>query len=123
MAAAKVYGAAALLEGPRILIADGLAVLGVEVRAADRQPRNGRAGAGSQEGGPGQHDSLVAPRVHVVQSGDWLSKLGQRYYGDIYKWPVIFEANRRVIGHDPNLIKPGQKLVVPELPKVTAKRR
>jgi hypothetical protein len=56
---------------------------------------------------------------HVVASGDWLSKIAQRFYGDMHKWPVIYEANRDVIGNDPNMIKPGQRLLIPALPKVS----
>lgn len=59
--------------------------------------------------------------VHVVQQNDWLSKLAQHYYGNMRKWPVIYEANRKTIGKDPNLIKPGQRLVIPPLPAVVSK--
>ena len=58
------------------------------------------------------------PRYHVVVRGDWLSKIAQRYYGDMRKWPVIFEANRDIIGENPNLIEPGQRFLVPNLPTV-----
>jgi hypothetical protein len=57
-------------------------------------------------------------RYHTVVSGDWLSKLAAKYYGNMHKWPVIYEANRAVIGRDPNLIKPGQQLLIPPLPPV-----
>ena len=30
-------------------------------------------------------------------------------------WPIIYEANRTVIGDDPNLIFPGQMLQIPEV--------
>ena len=56
---------------------------------------------------------------HVVQSGDWLSKLAQRYYQSMHKWPVIYEANRDVIGSNPDVIKPGQRLLIPKLPPVS----
>ncbi|NRF70236.1 LysM peptidoglycan-binding domain-containing protein [Aquincola sp. S2] len=56
---------------------------------------------------------------HVVAAGDWLSKLAQRYYQSIHKWPVIYEANRDVIGSNPNLIKPSQRLLIPKLPAVS----
>lgn len=59
------------------------------------------------------------PRYHVVASGDTLSKLALRFYGDLHKWPLIYEANRDVIGTDPNLIKPGQRFLIPSPPKVT----
>lgn len=52
-------------------------------------------------------------RVHIVKPGDWLSKIAITYYGDMNRWPVIYDANRSVIGNDPNLIKPGQRLVIP----------
>jgi hypothetical protein len=58
------------------------------------------------------------PRYHIVLSGDWLSKIAKTFYGDMHKWPVIYEANRDIIGKDPNLIIPGQRLLIPDLPKV-----
>ena len=70
---------------------------------------------------PPSRGAAVA-RFHTVERGDWLSKLAQRYYGDMHKWPIIYEANRKVVGADPALIKPGQKLWIPDLPKVTARR-
>lgn len=61
----------------------------------------------------------VSPRQHVVAPGDSLSKIAQKHYGDMHKWPVIYEANRDVIGADPNLtIKPGQQLLIPDLPAI-----
>lgn len=58
--------------------------------------------------------SLPVPvRLHVVKSGDTLSKIAKQFYGDAGKYPKIFEANRDQLS-DPNLIKPGQKLKIPE---------
>lgn len=57
-------------------------------------------------------------RYHAVAPGDSLSKIARNYYGNMYKWPVIYEANRDVVGRDPNLIKPGQQFLIPELPTV-----
>lgn len=55
-------------------------------------------------------------RYYTVLSGDYLSKIAQKFYADMHKWPVIYEANREIIGSDPNLIKPGLRLLLPELP-------
>lgn len=54
-------------------------------------------------------------RIHVVQPGDWLSKIAIKYYGDMNKWSVIYNQpqNRQTIGPNPDLIKPGQNLVIP----------
>jgi hypothetical protein len=52
-------------------------------------------------------------RIHIVQPGDWLSKIAITYYGDMNKWEVIYKANIGEIGPKPDLIKPGQRLVIP----------
>lgn len=52
-------------------------------------------------------------RIHIVKSGDWLSKIAITYYGDMNKWTKIYEHNKAVIGPNPDLIKPGQQLVIP----------
>jgi nucleoid-associated protein YgaU len=49
----------------------------------------------------------------VVVRGDYLSKIAQRFYGNGNLWPKIYAANKAVIGPDPNLIFPGQSLVIP----------
>ena len=51
-------------------------------------------------------------QTHVVASGDTLSKIAQKYYGDASLYTKIFEANRDVL-KDPNKIFPGQKLRIP----------
>ena len=51
-------------------------------------------------------------QTHVVQSGDSLSKIAQKYYGDPALYTKIFEANRDLL-KDPNKIQPGQKLRIP----------
>jgi len=54
-----------------------------------------------------------AQRTYTVAAGDSLSKIAQREYGDASQWRRIFEANRNQI-QDPDLIQPGQKLIIPE---------
>lgn len=58
--------------------------------------------------------SSTATRIYVVVSGDSLSKIAKREYGDANKWKQLYEANRDTI-KDPNLIYPGQKLKLPSL--------
>jgi hypothetical protein len=58
--------------------------------------------------------SLPVPaRIHEVKSGETLSKLAKQYYGDPTRYPRIFEANRDQLSN-PDLIKVGQKLKIPE---------
>lgn len=58
--------------------------------------------------------SSTATKVYEVKSGDSLSKIAKREYGDANKWPEIFEANKDIL-KDPNKIFPGQKLKIPPL--------
>jgi len=51
--------------------------------------------------------------AYTVQSGDTLSAIAQRFYGDANRWPDIHNANRSVIGNDPDRIFPGQVLSIP----------
>ena len=49
---------------------------------------------------------------HTVVSGDNLSKIAKKFYGDANKYPVIFEANKPMLTH-PDKIYPGQMLRIP----------
>ena len=52
-------------------------------------------------------------KTYTVVGGDSLSKIAQRFYGNPSQWNKIYLANKGVIGANPNLILPGQKLVIP----------
>ncbi len=62
--------------------------------------------------------SVVIPepeaQFYEVQSGDSLSKISKKYYGDAMKYNVIFEANTPMLTH-PDKIYPGQVLRIPNL--------
>jgi nucleoid-associated protein YgaU len=63
---------------------------------------------------PAAPPPAAAPeRRHVVAAGDSLSKIAKKHYGDASQWRRIYEANRETIGGDPDLIHPGQDLVIP----------
>ena len=55
-----------------------------------------------------------APNRYTVKSGDSLSRIAKRVYGDAKQWPRIYEANKALIGKNPDLIQPGQELVLPQ---------
>jgi LysM repeat protein len=51
---------------------------------------------------------------HTVKSGDTLGKIAKKYYGSASKYNTIFEANTNIL-KSPDLIHPGQKLLIPNL--------
>lgn len=48
--------------------------------------------------------------VYTVQSGDTLSGIGQKYG---ISWQKIYDANKSIIGGNPDLIRTGQQLSIP----------
>ncbi len=52
-------------------------------------------------------------RMYEVVSGDTLGAIAKKYYGNAGAYMKIFEANRDILDN-PNLIKVGQKLQIPE---------
>jgi hypothetical protein len=52
------------------------------------------------------------PGTHVVEQVEWLAQLSRKYYGTLYCWTVIWEANRGRI-EDPDELRPGMTLEIP----------
>jgi LysM repeat protein len=52
------------------------------------------------------------PKTYTVKQGDTLSKIAREH--GIKKWQELYELNKDVIGPDPNKIKPGQVLKLPD---------
>lgn len=53
-----------------------------------------------------------ASTYYTIESGDTLSKIAEKHYGNASDYTKIFEANREVIG-DPDKIYPGQRIRIP----------
>ena len=58
-------------------------------------------------------DDQATERLYEVVAGDTLGALAKRFYGNAGKYMKIFEANRDILDN-PDLIKVGQKLRIPE---------
>ena len=53
-----------------------------------------------------------ASRTYSVRSGDTLSGIARKFYGNPARWTWIYAANRSKI-HNPNVIYVGEKLAIP----------
>lgn len=71
-----------------------------------------QSGSSSTAPAPRRAEPAPAARTYTVVSGDSLSKIAQREYGDAQQWRRIFDANRDKISN-PDLIHPGQVLTIP----------
>ena len=78
-----------------------------EYNRIDPDMRSGDLVMSLEVGGGGSNSE----ETYTVKSGDSLSKIGQ-HHG--VAWREIYEANKDVIGDDPDKIKPGQTLRIPK---------
>jgi nucleoid-associated protein YgaU len=53
------------------------------------------------------------PITYTVAPGDSLSLIAKKFLGKAGRWTEIYQANKAVIGGNPDLIKPGQVLTLP----------
>ena len=84
-------------------------------------------GSSTQAGGGGSADfsnvtggssttvggGATATTSYTVKSGDTLSAIAKQHLGSANKWRELYEANRAVIGDNPDRILPGQELRIP----------
>ncbi len=68
-----------------------------------------------QQAPPAPAPVKVAPKTYVIQKGDSLSKISQKFYGTTKKWKMIYDANRDRINNINNL-KVGTTITIPEDP-------
>lgn len=62
---------------------------------------------GEDRGGDGRH------KTYTVKAGDTLQKIARRFLGSASKWRDIYEANRKKIGPNPDDLKVGLVLTIP----------
>lgn len=57
-------------------------------------------------------EQAAPAQFHTVVSGDTLSAIAKKFFGDANKYPIIFEANKPML-KSPDKIYPGQTLRIP----------
>lgn len=58
-------------------------------------------------------DKKETPKTYTVKQGDCLYNIARAMYGDPERWREIYEANKEVIGSNPNMIFPNQVFTIP----------
>lgn len=106
------------IEGLNVSLKDGVVNLAGKADSADTKEKAILLAGNVQGVTQVVADNLQAPPqqakvdYYVIKSGDTLSGLVKKYYGNAKEYPRLFEANREVI-KDPNLIYVGQKIRIP----------
>jgi hypothetical protein len=72
-------------------------------------------GQATGDGKTGADGQTAGGRRHVVQNGDTLMNLAQKYYGDKEQFSTIYSFNREQV-HAPDRLTPGTVLIIPDLP-------
>jgi polar amino acid transport system substrate-binding protein len=80
--------------------------------------------AGTQSSAASGGESLSVPILepgqlpvqYTIVKGDTLSLLAGRFYGDIFLWQAIYQANRDIIGDNPDVIDFDTIITIPKLP-------
>ena len=59
-----------------------------------------------------EKEIIKAEKFYVVRKNETLATISRLYYGTANKWQKIVDANPQI--KDPNKIKPGMKLIIPD---------
>jgi len=57
---------------------------------------------------------VILPETYTVREGENLRHIALRLYGDQDRWTEIYEANRDLVGDDPNNLWVGLSLTIPQ---------
>jgi len=106
----KVAGTAAKA-APAVAIAGALVALPQSAHAEVKTPARATA-VTEQAHTVALVKKAAASRTYTVRSGDTLSAIAKRFYGNPARWTWIYAANRSKI-HNPNSIFVGEKLTIP----------
>ena len=111
----KVAGTAAKA-APAVAIAGALVALPQSAHAEAKTQARATTATEQAQTQQAHTTALVkkaaASRTYTVRSGDTLSAIAKRFYGNAARWTWIYAANRSKI-HNPNSIFVGQKLTIP----------
>ena len=85
------------------MAAERITAVSGEMEMAVKKKESPRMAAGTQKAG--------VSRRHIVQAGENLRSIAQKYYNDSNRWKEIYQANRdKVISGQ---VAPGQEITIP----------
>ena len=97
---------------PAVAIAGALVALPQSAHAEVKTPAKATAVTEQAQTAALVTKAAPASRTYTVRSGDTLSEIAAKFYGNPARWTWIYAANRAKI-HNPNSIYVGEKLTIP----------
>ena len=82
-----------------------------KVKQINLNKNTGKASVEKQKSSRVNNKSI--PKTYKVKSGDCLWNIAKQFYGKGSEYTKIYNANKSIIGSNPNLIIPGQTLTIP----------
>lgn len=76
----------------------------------------GEAEVSEEPVAPTQPSDSKEPVYDTISHTRFLTTMAKDHYGNYHLWPYIYEENKAILGH-PDRIRPGTKVVIPELSK------
>jgi LysM repeat protein len=104
---------------PAVAIAGALVATAPQASAAVSMSTKATTVAGQVHTAALVQHSQPATRTYTVRSGDTLSSIAQRFYGNSADWAWLYHVNSSVV-HDPNTIYVGEVLKIPADPPANA---
>ena len=90
--------------GQQLIVPD----VAVKLATVESSPQSASAIGRSDSGG-----SAIDGNSYTTIKGDYLWDIAVRAYGDGYAWVNLYNANKTVIGNNPNLLFTGVNLTLP----------
>jgi nucleoid-associated protein YgaU len=83
------------------------------VVASPQRPALASPGASPGASPSASPSSVAGEQIYEVQSGDTLLSISEQFYGDATQWQRIYDANKDVIGPNPDTLRIGMRLRIP----------
>lgn len=90
------------------------AIRKLKIKTAKNKKKNGSKKKAKVTKTSNRTSSKSKAGKYTVKKGDCLWNIAKKFYGKGAKYTVLYNANKKVIGGNPNLIYPGQVLTIPK---------
>lgn len=85
----------------------------ISTKVKSRKKKNTKSKRKAKTSKHGRYTKSKTVRSYTIKRDDCLSSIAKKVYGDASQWRKIYNANRKMIGSNPNRVYAGKTLVIP----------